>query len=553
MPTTTGPTPVPALASVTAYAPPQPETAIDLNLAKNEGSLPSAKLLRTLTPDVLRAYPDNAALEAALAQAFGLTPRQVLITAGADEALDRICRAYLPGRELLVATPTFVMLPRYAALAGGTQVEVPWLNGPFPRAELLAQVSAQTGVVAVVSPNNPTGLAASADDLRALSAAAPHALLLVDAAYAEFGEDLTSVALTLPNAVVTRTFSKAWGLAGLRVGYTLGPPELIDVLRRAGSPFPVSGPSLALAGAALRDPARRDAYVAQVRRERTALAALARDLGAEAQPGQGNFVLIRGVDASATTDGFARQGIAIRRFPDVPGLEAAVRITCPGDPAVFARVEQALRAALGQGPDAPRPAPTSSRRVASVERTTKETSIALTLDLDGTGEAEVSTGIGFLDHMLSALARHARFDLRLTCAGDLEVDDHHTAEDCALALGAALDQALGERRGIARFGSALAPLDEALVRAVVDLSGRPHPAIDLPFRRERLGRLATENVVHVFQSLAIAARCALHVDLLKGENDHHKAEAAFKAVALALRQAVASDGDARIPSTKGVL
>jgi imidazoleglycerol phosphate dehydratase HisB len=192
-------------------------------------------------------------------------------------------------------------------------------------------------------------------------------------------------------------------------------------------------------------------------------------------------------------------------------------------------------------------------RTATIHRKTRETEIALTLALDGAGRSEIATGLGFLDHMLATLARFARFDLDLTCRGDLDVDDHHTAEDCALALGQALDQALGDRRGIARFGHAYAPLDEALARVVVDLSGRPWPEVDLGLKREMIGRIAAENLVHVFNSLAISARCALHVDVLKGENDHHRVEAAFKACALALRQAVALDGGGDVPSTKGVL
>jgi imidazoleglycerol-phosphate dehydratase len=194
-----------------------------------------------------------------------------------------------------------------------------------------------------------------------------------------------------------------------------------------------------------------------------------------------------------------------------------------------------------------------SARTASVTRETLETRVAVELVLDGSGRSEVSSGIGFLDHMLGALARHARFDLQLSCTGDLVVDDHHTAEDCALALGQALDQALGERRGIARFGSAFAPLDEALARAVVDLSGRPCAVVDLGLTREALGQLACENVAHVFTSLATAGRMALHLDVLRGSNDHHRAEAAFKAVALALRQAVRIEGPDQVPSTKGVL
>ena len=193
-------------------------------------------------------------------------------------------------------------------------------------------------------------------------------------------------------------------------------------------------------------------------------------------------------------------------------------------------------------------------RTATVTRETAETRIHCTLTLEGSGQAEISTGIGFLDHLLTALARHGRLDLVLHCTGDLHIDDHHTAEDCALALGTALDQALGARRGIARFGAAYAPLDEALARAVVDLSGRPWPEVHLGLRREMLGTLSCENVGHVLRSLAIAARMTLHVDLLRGENDHHRAESAFKAVALALRQAVALEGPAdRVPSTKEVL
>lgn len=195
----------------------------------------------------------------------------------------------------------------------------------------------------------------------------------------------------------------------------------------------------------------------------------------------------------------------------------------------------------------------SPARTATVTRNTKETQITLTLNIDGSGSATISTGLGFLDHMLTALTKHARFDLNLTCTGDTYVDDHHTAEDCALALGQALRDALGDRRGVRRFGAAYAPLDEALSRTVVDLSGRPWPAIDLAFRREMIGDIATENLTHFFQSLAMAGQMNLHVKILEGENDHHKAEAAFKSMALALREAVTLTGSQQIPSTKGVL
>lgn len=192
-------------------------------------------------------------------------------------------------------------------------------------------------------------------------------------------------------------------------------------------------------------------------------------------------------------------------------------------------------------------------RTADASRITRETDVTVHLSLDGKGESSITTGIAFLDHMLTALVVHGEFDLTVVAKGDLLVDDHHTVEDCALTLGVAFDRALGERRGIARFGSAYAPLDEALARAVVDISGRPFARLDLGLRRERLGDLSCENIPHALASFATAARITLHVDVLCGDNDHHRAEAAFKAVALALRTAVARTGSDAVPSTKGSL
>ena len=199
------------------------------------------------------------------------------------------------------------------------------------------------------------------------------------------------------------------------------------------------------------------------------------------------------------------------------------------------------------------PSSNMTPRTATIERATAETSIRLTLNLDGTGIAKVTTGLGMLDHFLTILSFHARFDLELLCTGDVDVDDHHTVEDIALALGQAIDRALGTRAGIARFASAYAPLDESLARVVIDLSGRPASVINLNLKREMLGQVATENFTHFFRSLATAMRAALHVDVLRGENDHHRAEAAFKACALALNGAVAQQMSVDIPSTKGTL
>jgi len=192
-------------------------------------------------------------------------------------------------------------------------------------------------------------------------------------------------------------------------------------------------------------------------------------------------------------------------------------------------------------------------RTSSRARKTRETNISLTLNLDGSGTSQINTGIGFLDHMLTSLAVHARLDLTLHCEGDLKVDDHHTAEDCAITLGEAIDEALDDRGGIERFGYAYAPLDESLARCVIDLVRRPSAIIILGLTRERLGELSCENIPHFFVSLANSARFTLHLDVLRGENDHHRAESAFKAFALALRAAVTPTSQPGQRSTKGVL
>jgi len=198
---------------------------------------------------------------------------------------------------------------------------------------------------------------------------------------------------------------------------------------------------------------------------------------------------------------------------------------------------------------------TSGGRTAEIRRETRETTIEVSLDVDGTGRADIDTGIGFLDHMLDSLARHSRFDVKVRAKGDLHIDAHHTAEDVAIVLGQALDKALGDKRGLRRFADATCPLDEALTQVVVDLSGRGFAAVDLPFRGERIGTLPTEMIPHFLKSFAIEGRLTLHVRSLAGENDHHRAEATFKALARCLEMATRVDPRiaTMVPSTKGSL
>ena len=194
-------------------------------------------------------------------------------------------------------------------------------------------------------------------------------------------------------------------------------------------------------------------------------------------------------------------------------------------------------------------------RSSEIRRTTAETDIRLSINLDGTGKADISTGVGFLDHMLTLFARHGIFDLSVSCQGDTYVDDHHSVEDIAIALGQAIRKALADKRGICRYGDITLPMDEALVLVAVDVSGRGMLCYNVEFRTEKIGTFDTELVEEFFQALAANCGITLHIRLLDGKNSHHIAEAVFKAAARALRKAVAMDPDAMddIPSTKGVL
>lgn len=191
-------------------------------------------------------------------------------------------------------------------------------------------------------------------------------------------------------------------------------------------------------------------------------------------------------------------------------------------------------------------------RTANIIRKTRETSIELSLDLDGTGKIKINSGIGFFDHMLTALSFYGGFDLDLSCQGDLEVDSHHSAEDIGIVLGGAIKEALGDRKGIKRFSSTITPMDESLALVAIDISNRPFLVENLAFKRENIGNMSTEDFKEFFRAFAMTSGITLHIDLMRGENDHHKIEAVFKGLGMAVREAVQIVGE-DVVSTKGVL
>ncbi len=343
--------PIPGLQGLSAYHVPKARAVIDLPLHGNEGPPPPAALLATaLAPDAIRRYPSASALEAYLAERIGVPQDWVLVTAGADEALDRAFRSYVvAGDEVVLPSPTFVMLPHYARVIGAVINAPAWPGEVFPEAEVVAAIGERTRAVALVSPNNPTGAVIDPEAIVRIAAAAPHALMLVDFAYVETAHaDPTRELAQLDNVLVFRTLSKVWGLAGLRVGYVIGRPELVRPLRAAGPPYSVSAPSVALALAHLASgEATMQAYVAAVKVERDMLYDIMRECGLAPVRSQANFVFARcgsPARALAVRDGLAALGIGIRAFPGEPGIDDGVRVTCPGNAVDAARLYAAIRA-----------------------------------------------------------------------------------------------------------------------------------------------------------------------------------------------------------------
>jgi histidinol-phosphate aminotransferase len=348
-----GRTPPPRFTAAPYLASQSPPAGV-LRLDTNEGSSPEPALLRRLAEadvQVIRAYPSTLRLERLLADRLGVAADRVVVTNGADVALDRVCRAWLaPGSELLVAEPTFEMFYRFAEMTGATLVGVPWVDR-FPLEALLDRVTPSTGIIAVVSPNNPTGLVCSASELRRIADAAPQSIVLLDHVYVEYAdEDLTGLALTLPNVIVVRTLSKAWGLAGCRVGYAVADPAAAAVIRSAGDPFPVAGPSLFLAEARVSSGAGSLAlHVGQVRRERDDLLRRFGEWGCPCPSSRGNFVFpLVGPEAAAIRSALAAEGLLVRHFADRPALAEHLRITLPGHEATYERLAAALGRLLGR-------------------------------------------------------------------------------------------------------------------------------------------------------------------------------------------------------------
>jgi histidinol-phosphate aminotransferase len=490
--------------------------------------------------------PQPAALRQRLADLYGCGPAQLWATRGSDDAIDLLIRTFCRAGQdsIVIVEPTFSAYAQFARVQGAKVVAARLTDDlSFDADAVLATcIDAKPKLLFLCTPNNPTGTPVDPADVLRIAATLPDTLVVADEAYIEFADTPSLVPQVGGNVLVLRTLSKAYGLAGARVGCLIADPEIIELVSRVSPPYPL--PSLSIAAtldalAAERMPLHAE-RIARLKRDRDELAVKLSEVAEiySIRTG-GNFLFLEVDDPAALAQRLAAAGIRLRfRSNAAPG---GVRVT------VGTEAENAaMLAVFGlSGPVRP------SRR-AEIVRDTKETRIAIAVDLDRSEPRRISTGIGFYDHMLDQVAAHGGFSLTLACSGDLEIDPHHSVEDIALALGAALRQALGDKRGIGRFGFAL-PMDEVRAEVLIDLSGRPFSKFEGHFDTPDVGGLPTQMVPHIFRSLADSMAAAIHVKV-EGDNDHHKVEGCFKAFGRALRMGLAIEGTGdTLPSTKGVL
>ena len=523
-----------------------PEIAVDAN----ENPWPPFGSLGAACHANRYPEPQPAALCRRLATVWGAAPEQIILGRGSDDGIDILLRLFCRAGadRIMVCPPTFGVYQVFAAIQGAEVVKVP-LNQDW-QLDLPAMLKActpETKLIFIPSPNAPMGHWMREADLLALCRErAEQSLIVVDEAYVEFTsspEGLVPKLADHPNLAILRTMSKAQALAGERVGAVIAAPEIIEPLQKVRAAYPLTQSSIRAALEALSP----NGVVEAAERRRILIAErerLARLLPQSPHitgiyPSVTNFLLVQTPSSAAFMQHLQRFGILARnRHGDIPGT---VRLTV-GTPEENNLVLRALGVTLET--------PASSPRLFSARRVTKETAISVTVNLDSPNFLKIETGIGFFDHMLSQLASHGGFGLELHCQGDLVIDQHHSIEDCALALGEALRAALGDKRGVARFGFS-APLDEALAQVVIDLSGRPHAGFEGTLPAPTVGGMSSEMVPHFFQSLANSLGAAIHVKV-EGDNTHHMVESCFKATGRALRQAFRREGDT-VPSTKGVL
>ena len=494
-------------------------------------------------------YPDprQAELKSLISRIKGIPVMNMFIGNGSDEAIDLCFRIFCePAVDNAVSiAPTYGMY-RVAADINNVQMrEVPLGEGfSLPVEALLEACDANTKLMFVCSPNNPTGNAFPVSEILKL-AEAFDGMLVVDEAYIDFSSErsLTEYLAEYPNLIVLQTLSKAYGMAALRLGLAFGDKRTMSMFANVKYPYNISLSSMEKAMGLLVRDVKAEVEVIKAERSRMAEALAALPRVRKVWPSDANFLLVEVDDARGLYDELLAAQVIVRDRSKVLACAGCLRITV-GTPAENDKV---LAVIGGLKPES-----VLQKRATKVVRKTRETQIEVSVDLDGKGTDGIDTGLKFLDHMLDQIVHHAGISLSVKATGDLEVDEHHTMEDVAIVLGEALIKALGDKRGIERYGFVL-PMDESKAMVLMDLGGRIEFVWDVEFKREYVGDVPTEMFWHFFRSLGAAMSCNLHISA-KGDNDHHIAEGIFKAFARALKMAVRKEEFSySLPSSKGVL
>jgi histidinol-phosphate aminotransferase len=526
-------------------------------LDANENSLGSS------FPKNFNRYPDphQKLLKESLAALKGISVPEIFLGNGSDEAIDLIYRAFcIPGKDkAILLPPTYGMYEVSAEINDVKTVKVS-LTDDFQVdvEEILAKVDENTKLIWVCSPNNPTANTIESKRIFELLNNF-NGIVVVDEAYIDFADagSWISQIREYPNLIVLQTFSKAWGLAEIRLGMAFAQPGIIDILSKIKPPYNVNGVTQKMALKALSNYEQQKEMVQLLISERKMLENELTKYACieKIYPSDANFILIKTQNAKDLYQFFTKQGIVVRDRSSQTKCDGCIRITV-GTPAENVLLLKALKAY-----DNPSKKNEDNMdfeflqllpRIAEVHRKTNETDVRILLNLDGTGLAKMNTGIAFFDHMLEQLARHSGCDMTILAKGDIHIDEHHTIEDVGITLGEAFAKALGDKRGIERYGFLL-PMDEALAQAAIDFSGRPYLIWQANFKRERVGEMPTEMVEHFFKAFSDNSRCNLNIKA-EGENEHHIIEGIFKAVAKSIKMAVKrNENNMQLPSTKGKL
>lgn len=503
-------------------------------------------------------YPDpyQRKLKRRLSGIKGVPEDNIFIGNGSDEVIDLCFRIFCePGKDRAVGmSPSFSMYRISASINAVEYVEVP-MGEDFelcPDDMLMAASGAK--LMFICSPNNPAGNSVPAGQLEML-AGRFKGVLVIDEAYIDFSsrESFLKKLPEHPNVIVLQTLSKAWGMAGLRLGMAFASVEIVSLFNKVKHPYNVSSASLEEALRLLDRNVRKEVDIIVEERNRLA-AALALVPGVlKVYPSDANFILVRVDNPDGLCEMMLANNVLIQNRAHSSGTFGCVRISV-GSREQNDIVLELVRRFYGLRDDASKGAEEflMSPRSALVSRKTRETSVRVAVNLDNSDVTYINTGIGFFDHMLDQIARHSGISLRIIASGDIYVDEHHLVEDVAITLGTAVRKALGDKRGLERYGFSL-PMDDCRASVLLDLGGRIDFEWNVPFQREMIGGIHTEMFRHFFKSLCESLSCNLHIDA-SGDNGHHLAEAVFKAFARALRQAVRRNvNDNDIPSSKGKL